>query len=99
MSLDAEETSLALEATADMLDALRGEVASVASTVAVLSLDLDPHRFARFRRVTPAILKTVGGPYRAAPSGKNLEGASQDDVNFCISFVIETAVTLAELQP
>jgi hypothetical protein len=98
-SLDAEETSQALEATADMLDALRHEVQDVSSTVAVLSLGLDPHRFARFRRVTPAILKTVGGPYRTVPSGKNLERASQEEIDFCISFVIETAVTLADLQP
>jgi hypothetical protein len=67
--------------------------------VAVLGLGLDPHRFARFRRLTPAILKTVGGPYRTVPSGRSLEGTSQDDVDFCISFVIETAVTLSDLQP
>jgi hypothetical protein len=97
-SLD-RESSRTLEATADMLDALRSEVESMASTVVVLSLDLDPHRFARFRRVTPAIIKSAGGPYHAVQLGENLDRASQDDVDFCISFVIETAVTLADLHP
>jgi hypothetical protein len=92
------ETSQALEATADMIDALRTEVESVGSTVAVLSLGLDPHRFARFRGVTPIVLKTAGGPYQAVQLGENLEQASEEDVDFCISFVIEAAVTLADLQ-
>jgi hypothetical protein len=70
----------------------------VSTTVAALSLGLDPHRFARFRSVTPAVVKTAGSSYSAMQLGNNLAEASQDDVDFCISFVIETAVTLADLQ-
>jgi len=98
MKLDAEESSPTVEATADMVEALQNEVQHVSTTVAALSLGLDPHRFARFRSMTPAVVKTAGGPYNAMQLGNNLEGASQDDVDFCISFVIETAVTLADLQ-
>jgi hypothetical protein len=45
--LDAEETSQGIEAIADLLDALRDDLQEVSSTVAVLGLGLDPHRFAR----------------------------------------------------
>src|SRR5215211_92246 len=44
-----------------LIDSLHKEFESVSSTVSILSLGLDPHRFARFRSVTPAILKTIGG--------------------------------------
>ncbi len=85
-------------ALVNMIGALQREVDSLSSTVAALSLGLDPHRFTRFRSVTPIVLKTVGGPYQAVQLGENLEQASEEDVDFCISFVIETAVTLADLQ-
>jgi hypothetical protein len=88
-----------LEATTDMVEELRNEVEGIASTMEILSLGLNPHRFARFRSMTPVAVKSEGGPYHVIEIGVNLDSASKDDVDFCMSFVIETAVTLADLQP
>jgi hypothetical protein len=92
------ESSRALEDIADIIEDLWKEVESVSSTMAVLGLDLDPHRFARFRSVTPTIYQMASGEYSAMQLGTNMDQATKDDVEFCISFVIETAVTLADLQ-
>ncbi len=97
MSLN-RESSRALEEVADMIDALRSEVDDVSSTVAVLSLGLNPHRFSRFRSLTPNIFQAASGAYNAVQLGTRLDQALEDDVDFCISFVIETAVTHANLQ-
>lgn len=93
------EASRPLEAMKDALEELRDEVEGIASTVEILSLGLNPHRFARFRSMTPIAMKTEGGPYQVIEIGVNLDRTSKGDVDFCMSFVIETAVTLADLQP
>jgi hypothetical protein len=84
--------------TIRVIESLHKELESVSSTVSMLSLGLDPHRFARFRSVTPAILKPMGGSYRAVLSSRSHEKASEADVEFCVDFVIEAAIRVAALQ-
>lgn len=84
--------------TIRIIESLHKELESVSSTVSMLSLGLDPHRFARFKSVTPAIFKPMGGTYRAVSSYRSTEKASEADVEFCVDFVIEAAIRVAALQ-
>jgi len=65
--------------------------------VKILSLGLDYRRYARFRLLTPVILKIPGGKYHIQRikhgSGR---APTAEDVQFCIDFVIESAIVLQE---
>lgn len=65
--------------------------------VKILSLGLDYRRYSRFRLLTPTVLRIVGGKYKIQWIKQDLERIPNTEaVQFCIDFVIESAIILQE---
>jgi len=80
------------------IDKVRDSVEALQKAVKFLSLGLDYRRYARFRLLTPIILRTTGG-YNIQRIQRGSRGTpTPEDVQFCISFVIESALVLQEFE-
>ena len=65
--------------------------------VKILSLGLDYRRYARFRLLTPIVLRVIGGKYVIQRIQRGSRGnPTTEDVRFCVDFVIESAIILQE---
>jgi hypothetical protein len=82
---------------ARFVDTVRESVEAMQEGLKVLSLGLDYRRYARFRLLTPAVLQ-LGRGARTLQWLRNtsLEPVKLDEVSFCVSFVIESALRLQE---
>ena len=87
----------ALSKLHDFVDHTAKSVKALQDALKILSLGIDYRRYARFQLLTPHVTPIPGGPYY---TDDRMEGSmnqpTQDDVQFCIDFVIESAVTLQE---
>jgi len=65
--------------------------------VKILSLGLDYRKYARFHVLTPVVIRFIGGKYsiQRIEIGRKIS-PTNEDVQFCIDFVIESAITLQE---
>jgi len=80
------------------IDKVKDSVEALQEAVKLLSLGLDYRRYARFRLITPIILKTTGG-YSIQRIQRGSRGTpTPEDVQFCINFVIESALVLQEFE-
>ena len=82
---------------AEFIDKVRESIESLQQAVKILSLGIDYRRYVKFRLLTPHIFKTIDGTYHIQRVQWGSEGKPTiEDVQFCIDFVIESAVTLQE---
>ena len=70
-------------------------IEALQNAVKILSLRIDYRKYAKFRLLTPVVMRFIGGKYDTQFIGKEKK-VSQDEVNFCIDFVIESAVILQD---
>lgn len=77
------------------IDRVKESVESIQNAVKILSLGIDYRRYTRFRLLTPLVIRASGG-YSIQWVGRGTEGTTLDDAQFCINFVIESAVTIQE---
>jgi hypothetical protein len=88
----------------DFLDDISGcfsemkkTIEALQDAVKMLSFGFDYRRYARFRLLTPIILRVIGGKYEIQWISYGLSKTPKpDDVQFCIDFVIESAIVLQE---
>lgn len=79
------------------IDRVRDSVEALQEAMKLLSLGLDYRKYARFRLLTPIILRT--GEYQIQRVQRGSRGTPKpDDVSFCIDFVIESALVLQEFE-
>lgn len=72
-------------------------IVSMGNALKIISLGIDYKKYAKFRLLTPERVRIEAGPDRYYNTqGQNLDNIKRDDVNFCIDFVIETALTIQE---
>jgi len=82
---------------AEFIDKVRESIESLQQAVKILSLGIDYRRYVKFRLLTPHILRTLDGTYHIHWVQWGSKGRPTiEDVQFCIDFVIESAVTLQE---
>jgi len=86
---------------ADFIDAVKESVEAMQDSVRILSLGLDYRKYARFRLLTPVIRKIPSSPRKIKYEIQRIERGSEapptaEDVEFCINFVIESALILQE---
>lgn len=62
----------------------------------LVALQIDVHRYRKFRSLTPGVHRSVNGTYTFDIVGGRPE-PSQDDFDFCWDFVISTAINLASI--
>ena len=83
---------------ADFVDHVKESIEAIQESVKVLSLGLDYRRYARFHLLTPIVLRLWAGEGKM---NYNLSRISRiipakEDAQYCIDFVIESAVELQE---
>jgi hypothetical protein len=82
---------------ADFIDKIKESVEAIQNAIKILSLGVDYRRYVKFRLLTPHIYQTLDGNYHVSRIQWGEKGVpSVEDVQFCIEFVIESAVILQE---
>lgn len=80
----------------EFIDTTKESIEALQEAVKMLSFGLDYRRYAKFWFLSPSVLRTFGGP-RIQRKDRSVTGElTTDDVNFCIGFVIESALALQE---
>lgn len=77
---------------------LYGELDTIEEILRLLALDVDLPRYIRFRTVTPRVSQTRDGEYRVTWIASSGAGASVEQVEFCVDFVIEAALRFASTE-
>lgn len=94
------DTEREFEELADILDgfsdSLGKTIDSIQNAVKILSLGIDYRRYVRFWVLTPHVRNVQNKSYRVNWLDYGLREQTEDDVKFCINFVIETALALQE---
>jgi hypothetical protein len=81
----------------DFIDRTKESVEALQEAVKILSLGLDYKRYARFKLLIPHVDRYLDGKYKIVRIDRGSMGVpTVDDVNFCINFVIESALALQE---
>lgn len=81
----------------DFIDKVKESIEAIQDAVKILSLGIDYRRYVRFRLLTPHVVRLISGTYKVQEVYYGSRGTpSVEDVNYCINFVIESAITLQE---
>lgn len=79
------------------VDKVKESIEAIQEAVKLLSLGLDYRRYARFRLLTPYVMGTISGKYHIQRVQRGSERPpTGEDVQFCMNFVIESALILQE---
>lgn len=79
------------------IDDVRKSFEVLRKAVRMLSLGFDYRKYARFLLLTPHVMRAVSGDYNVSRKNWGEKGLPTiDDVQFCIDFVIESAIKLEE---
>ena len=76
-------------------DEIIQSIEALQNAVNILSLGLDYRRYAKFRLLTPIVMRFIGGKYSIQRINVKKE-VTEEEIRFCINFVIESAVLLQE---
>lgn len=81
---------------ADFVDHVKESIEAIQESVKVLSLGLDYRRYARFHLLTPVVLRLWAGEGKMNYSLSRISKIvpTKEDAQYCIDFVVESAVTL-----
>lgn len=77
------------------VDKVKDSIEAIQSAMRILSLGLDYRRYAKFRLLTPYVLKIPDGPYHLSRRERE-KPASIDECRFCFDFVVESAIRLQQ---
>lgn len=82
---------------AQFVDRVKDSIESMQSAIKVLALGLDYRRYSKFMLHTPNVGRMPSGEYQVRPKWPQpATPPTKDDVQFCIDFVVETAIHLNE---
>lgn len=81
----------------EFVDTVKESVEALQESVKILSLGLDYRRYARFRLLTPTVERMMNEEYEVVRVQRGSQGTpTEEDVRFCLDFVIESATVLQE---
>lgn len=83
----------------EFAEKLRGELDGIYRALKFLTLGVDLQRYAWFDHLTPSIAQTGAGDYQVTWVGGQPSNLTSDDVQRCIDFVVEVALTANEMSP
>jgi hypothetical protein len=81
---------------AEFVDKMKRTVEEIREALKFVSLGLDYRRYARFQMLTPEVFQTLNDPSYQTYEGEHLPRITHDDTEFCIEFVIESALVLQD---
>lgn len=83
----------------EFVDKTTKTIESMGNALKIISLGIDYKKYSKFRSLTPLRVKIENGPSKYYFSqNQDVNSLKIDDVNFCIDFVIETALTIQEFE-
>jgi hypothetical protein len=79
------------------VDTTKKTIESMGNALKIISLGIDYKKYAKFRILTPERVKIESGPSKYYfNQSQMINGIKKEDVEFCIDFVIETALIIQE---
>ena len=81
---------------AEFVDKMKRTVEEIREALKFVSLGLDYRRYARFQMLTPEVFHTLNDPSYQTNEAEHLPSITRDDTEFCIEFVIESALVLQD---
>jgi hypothetical protein len=85
------------EKLGDFIDKVKESLEAIQNAIRILAMGIDYPRYSRFDLLTPQVLKSREGEHIVEREyrGPRIQG-DEEDAQFCINFVIETALKLQE---
>ena len=80
----------------DFVDKVKESIESMQSAIKMLALGIDYRKYSRFKMLTPHLTRVMCGEWLIHRRFKDDQKPPQNDATFCIDFVIESALALAE---
>jgi len=71
-------------------------LANIQEAMKIISFGFDYRKYVRFKVLTPTILRIPGGDYKIQRLQRHQGTLTTEDVEFCVEFVIESAITLKQ---
>lgn len=81
---------------AEFIDRVKESVEAMQGAMKVLALGIDYRKYSRFKMLTPYLSHTLGGGVHVHRRFKEEDKPSVEAARFCLDFVIESALALAE---
>ncbi len=81
---------------AEFVDRVKESLEAMQDAMKVLALGMDYRKYSKFKRLTPHVTHTYGGGLQLYRRYKEEDKPSTEEARFCLSFVIDSALTLAE---
>ncbi|KKL10745.1 hypothetical protein LCGC14_2552760 [marine sediment metagenome] len=78
------------------VDRVKESIESMQEAIRILALGLDYRKYSRFRQLIPKVTKMRSGQYHIGGRPSRESVPSVEDVRFCLDFVIECSLALAE---
>lgn len=80
----------------DFVDRVKESIEAMQEAIKILALGLDYRKYSKFRQLTPHLTLVMSGDYMISRRHKEEDKPSIDDARFCVDFVVESALALAE---
>lgn len=80
----------------DFVDLVKESIEAMQSAIKILALGLDYRKYSKFKQLTPTLTRVMSGDWIINRGFNSQQSPSQDDVVFCLDFVIESALAFAE---
>lgn len=80
---------------AEFIDKVKASIEAMQEAIKILALGLDYRKYTKFKRLTPYVAITMAGPVVSRKSYTRYK-PSTEDAMFCIDFVVESSLSLAE---
>jgi hypothetical protein len=78
------------------IDNVKESLKAMQDAIKMLALGIDYRKYSKFKMLTPYLARVMSGDWVIDRRFKDDEKPSQDDARFCLDFVIESALALAE---
>lgn len=80
----------------EFIDKVKESIEAMQSAIKMLALGIDYRKYSRFKMLTPHLTQVMSGDWVIHRRFEEEQKPPQEDARFCIDFVIESALALAE---
>ncbi|WP_162993883.1 hypothetical protein [Halalkalicoccus subterraneus] len=87
----------------DLAKDIEKSISSLTDILTILALGIDYRKYAKFDYLTPIVMRVMSGGYVLQSSGAHPDrynnNVDEDDIQFCISFVVESWLQMKDFNP
>jgi hypothetical protein len=78
------------------VDSVKESIEAIQDAIKILALGIDFRKYSRFKLLTPHLTRMMSGDWEIYKRFGDQDKPLQEDAQFCVNFVIESALALAE---